>query len=58
METNFENSRTMLKKTERRDPLVSPSNVCYAEKGKNLFYQFPGPTGTIQNFVEFLLELF
>ena len=35
-------------KTERGwDPLVTPGNVCYAEKEKNLFVQFLGPTGTI-----------
>ena len=33
-------SRTMPKKIERGDPLVSPGNVCYAEK-KNLFGLVP-----------------
>ena len=31
-------SRTMPKKFERRDPLVSPGNVCYAEKKEKPFW--------------------
>ena len=31
-------SRTMPKKIERGDPLVSPGNVCYAEKKENPFW--------------------
>ena len=29
------------KKNEKGDPLVSPGNVCYAEKRKNLFGSVP-----------------
>ena len=35
------------RKTKMGDPLVSPCNVCYAEKGKTFLVQFPGPTGEI-----------
>ena len=31
-------SRTMPKKTEKGDPLVSPGIVCYAEKEEKLFW--------------------
>ena len=34
-------SRTMPKKFERGNLLVSPGNVCYAEKKKNLFSLVP-----------------
>ena len=33
------------KKFERGDPLVSPDNVCYAEKKKNLFGLVPWANG-------------
>ena len=42
-EKKFGKNLTMPKKTEREDPIVSPGNVCYAEKKKEPFwYSFLG----------------
>ena len=46
-------------KSERGDPLVSPRYcMLRRKKGKRFLVQFPGPTGTISNFVALLVELF
>ena len=43
-------SLAMPKKPERRDPLVSPRIVCYAEKKEETFLvQFSRPNGSIQH---------
>ena len=44
---NFSKKVAQCRKNWKGDPLVSPGNVCYAEKSKNLLVQFPGPTGAI-----------
>ena len=40
-------SLTMPEKPERRDPLVSPGIVCYAEEKGTFMVQFPWPNGSI-----------
>ena len=54
MEKNFRKKVAQCQKTERGDTLVLPD----IGQRKNFLVQFPGPTGTIQDFVVLLVELF
>ena len=41
----FQKKVAQCRKTEKWDPLLSPGNVCYAEKKKNLFGSVPWANG-------------
>ena len=56
-ENTFWKSLTMPKKL-KGGPLVSPGIVLRGKKWKTFLVKFPGPTGTIENFVDFLVEPF